>query len=148
MGARLITVAALAAAALASLAPAASAVPPRGYELEAILTGPKEVPGPGDADGRGVIYLDMTRPRSPTLCYRLSYSYVDPLTAGHIHIGGPTVAGPVRVPLFTGAAPTGRRCVRASQTDKIRLMRNPGGWYVNLHNAPYPNGAIRGQIER
>ena len=37
-------------------------------------------------------------------------------------------------------------CVRLGRT-KIRMIQNnPSGYYVNFHNKPFPNGAVRGQL--
>jgi hypothetical protein len=142
-----LTIAVVVAAAAAALAvPFAIAAPPRGYQLQAVMTGAQEVPGPGDPDGVGTVNLDM-RTRGK-ICFNSSTQYIDPPTAGHIHKGARGVAGPVVVTLFTGALPNGRKCVRASRRVKLRIQRHPGRWYVNIHNAPYPNGAIRAQIRK
>jgi CHRD domain len=146
MSRRLITALVAAAATVVITASLAIAAPPRGYQLEARLTGAQEVPGPGDPDGTGTAYLDMRR--RGKVCFRLSTQNIAPPTAGHIHQGARGVAGPVRVTLFTGSMPTGRKCVNAARRLKLRIQRNPGRWYVNVHNTPYPDGAVRAQLKR
>lgn len=147
MSTRTLSVLGLALALTALVALPAGATPPRGYELEAPLTGPKEVPGPGDPDGVGAAYLDMNR-GTRSICFRVKAQYIETATMGHIHRGGPTVAGPVVVPLFMGPAPTGRRCVTTTAALRKEIALHPARFYVNVHNAGYPAGAIRGQVER
>ena len=65
-------------------------------------------------------------------------------TAGHIHLGGPGVAGDVAVafPQVTTSPITGSATLTQAQGDK--LLAN--GMYVNLHTLRYGNGEIRGNI--
>ena len=73
--------------------------------------------------------------------------------AGHIHIGGPTVSGPVVVGLH-GSLPQIRdkhiklECgpIAISATLAAQLLANPGNYYVNYHTTLDPQGAIRGQL--
>ena len=64
--------------------------------LEASLTGEKEVPGPGDPNGRGEADVKVYKAK---VCYELEVQRVKPATAAHIHRGGPSVAGPIVVEL-------------------------------------------------
>ena len=115
--------------------------------LEASLTGEKEVPGPGDPNGRGEADVKVFREE---VCYELTFKRIAPATAAHIHKGGPNVAGPVVVPLFERPNnPVERhisRCVDISRSLSEALREHPGRYYVNVHNEPYPDGAIRGQL--
>jgi CHRD domain len=64
--------------------------------FEASLTGEKEVPGPGDKDGRGETDVTLYKAKA---CYELEVERIKPTTAAHIHRGGPSVAGPIVVEL-------------------------------------------------
>jgi hypothetical protein len=113
------------------------------------LKGANEVPGPGDPDGKGHawIRLDSKRDR---ICFKVSAKGVQPLTAGHIHKGDRETAGPVFVALFTDASDARHRrgCVDTTQENIDAIKANPSDYYVNVHNAEYPNGALRGQLGR
>lgn len=117
----------------------------------AYLTGAKEVPGPGDPNGTGRARIRLY-PAQGKVCYRVSWNGIRNPNAAHIHKGGPKVAGDVAVLLFEGVVRDKdykRGCVQGVQKALIRrIRRNPGGWYVNVHNKPYPDGAIRGQLRR
>ena len=114
--------------------------------LHAQLTGEQEVPGPGDPDGFGSATVWTTSPN--TVCYKLTAFGIAPPNAAHIHEGAPGVAGPVVLPLRppTGGASAG--CTSAAPALVSDLQANPSGYYVNVHNAPYPEGAVRGQLHR
>jgi hypothetical protein len=111
------------------------------------MTGAAERPGPGDPDGTGTAQLRINAGQNQ-VCYTLTVSGLDPATAAHIHRGAPAAAGPVVVPL---AAPTGgasHGCATVSRDLARELIRNPGAFYVNVHTAAFPNGAIRAQLHR
>ena len=38
------------------------------------------------------------------------------------------------------------QCVRVTRSQAGALNANPGGFYVNVHTAALPNGAVRGQL--
>ncbi len=115
-------------------------------EMVVALTGATEVPGPGDADGTGAIRL-LFEPDTGRICWQLYLTNVGGITAGHIHRGATGVAGPVAVGLFGGVteAPA-QGCVTVAPTLIEEILATPTAFYVNLHNAEFPAGAVRGQL--
>ncbi len=115
--------------------------------LHSTMIGANEVPGPGDpnASGSTVVTLNST---TGQVCYVLKVSGLSaPITAGHIHVGGPGVAGPVVIPFpLIGGPNTFAGCTTADKALIQSIIDNPGGYYTNVHNAPFPAGAMRGQL--
>ena len=114
--------------------------------LTASLTGAAEKGG-GDADGTGSATVTLTS--DTELSYTLDVTGITlPAAAAHIHKGAAGVNGPVVVPF--PAAPdasgkaSGTATVDAALIADIRA--NPQNYYVNVHNADYPDGAMRGQL--
>jgi hypothetical protein len=111
--------------------------------LEASLTGEKEVPGPGDPNGRGQAEVKVYKAK---VCYELEVKRIKPATAAHIHRGGPSVAGPIVVELKAPTDGSSEGCKAISKQLSKNLRDHPSRYYVNVHNDPYPDGAIRGQL--
>ncbi len=126
------------------LALPASAAAPLAH-LEAKMTGEKEVPGPGDPNGIGHADVKVYKAK---VCYTLKVKRIAPATAAHIHKGPPGVAGPIVVPLKPPTDGSSSGCVHISRALAKNLKEHPRRYYVNVHNRPYPEGAIRGQLER
>jgi hypothetical protein len=112
--------------------------------LIAVLNGASEAPGPGDTDGFG---LAGVRFEGTTVSYNMMIQHVSTPTASHIHRGAAGVPGPVVIPLAS-AFPNNRASGTASASAALidEILNNPEGFYVNIHNAEFPNGAIRGQL--
>lgn len=73
---------------------------------------------------------------------------IGPITAAHIHSGVRGTNGP---PVFTlRPANEGgyKGCADGAEWTQDRLEGNPSAFYVNVHTAEYPAGAIRGQLSR
>jgi hypothetical protein len=113
--------------------------------VHAQMTGEQEAPGPGDPDGFGTATIHLF-PSSGKICYTLTAFRIAPATAAHIHEGPPGVAGPVVVPLEPPTFGVSGGCTRADPELVGDIAANPSEYYVNVHNRPYPAGAIRGQL--
>jgi hypothetical protein len=116
--------------------------------LDADLTGEQEVPDPGDPNGSGDANVTVYRTK---VCYTLLAEDIRRPTAAHIHEGRRGVAGDVVVELNTptkvaDAVYFSEGCERISRELSRDLRMNPTHYYVNVHNNPYPEGAIRGQL--
>ncbi|MBI5649199.1 MAG: CHRD domain-containing protein [Chloroflexi bacterium] len=108
------------------------------------LTGAAEVPGPGDPDGSGAAHLTINQGQGE-VCFDITVADVAPITAAHIHAAPTGVAGSVVVN-FNVAVNGLNGCV-AANPDLIKAIRqNPADYYVNVHNASFPAGALRGQL--
>jgi len=115
-----------------------------GDQYRAELNGANE-PGGGDPDGSGLARIEISDATN-TVCTDLEVRQIGAVTAAHIHRGGAGVNGP---PVITLDAPDDNDSddcdtVADALVDEIRA--NPGGFYVNVHTADFPDGAIRGQI--
>jgi hypothetical protein len=118
-----------------------------GRPLSATLTGAAEVPSPGDADGAGTFKATLN-PGQNQICYELEVSNIGVATAAHIHTGAVDIAGPVLVTLKTPSDGPVKDCVELDK-EKIKLIiKTPADYYVNVHNAEFPNGAVRGQLSK
>jgi hypothetical protein len=135
---------------LVGLAGTAGSAGAGGRPLSTDLNPAEEVPGPGDPDASGSIRLTLNQGQGQ-VCFDLSWAQIDgTVVAGHIHHGPAGVAGPVVVPLFSGAlAGTDElsACVDAAPELIKDIRQNPSDYYVNVHSAPnFPAGAVRGQL--
>lgn len=113
----------------------------------ATLTGAQEVGG-GDPDGSGRAEISISDGFGQ-VCWDLNdIRNIGPITAAHIHVGRAGTNGP---PVFTlRPANEGgyKGCTDGSEWTQDRIENNPEAFYVNVHTAQYPNGAIRGQLRR
>jgi CHRD domain len=122
--------------------------------LTARLKGANEVPDPGDPDGRGRAFVRLAGTKA---CFVLQWSGIDAPTAAHIHEGSAGETGDVVVPFFQpgtnaaslpGTLSSVAGCVDVDRALAGRIAAHPRGYYVNVHTADLPDGAIRGQLHR
>ena len=106
--------------------------------LGAVLVGGNEV-DPGDPDGYGLADVTVSRRE---VCWKITVSAVEPIAAAHIHAGPRGVNGPVVVPL----EPFRAGCTDVTGRVARFIAEHPTQWYVNVHNAEFPAGALRGQL--
>jgi hypothetical protein len=113
--------------------------------LKASLTGEQEVPGPGDKDGSGNA---MVKVHKAKVCYALEVKRIKPATAAHIHLGFRGEAGPIVAELEAPTDGSSKGCVAVPRALSLGLKEHPSRYYVNVHNKPFPEGAIRGQLHK
>jgi len=110
--------------------------------LVATFSGANE-PGGGDADGTGAFTVEIDADAGD-FCYTLTADKVDKVTMAHVHTGAAGVNGPPVVTLELGSD----ICV-AVEPDVLKpIVADADGYYVNVHNAAYPGGAVRGQLAK
>ena len=139
---------------------------------EAHLRGRNEVPADptvrgnvGDRNGSGEAYVFGIDGDPTTLCYVLTVDKIAPATAAHIHEGARGENGPVVANLAAPADGNAADCLTQGEvgpgttpkfptgadgvplTTVAEILANPGDYYVNVHNAEFPGGAIRGQLK-
>lgn len=108
----------------------------------AFLYGSNQV-GSGDVDGFGVATVLIDNVALTASWSILALNIDTPLTGSHIHAGPAGTNGPVIVD-FSGTTSG----ANLYDTDLASITpANAANFYVNLHNALYPAGAIRGQLQ-
>lgn len=133
---------------LSATAPNAALAADGGRPLSAHLTGAAEKPTPGDTDGAGQASFHVNVGQSE-VCYELMVEKIAASTMAHIHKAGPDAAGPVAIPLTApDASGKSSGCAKADATVVKDILQNPGAYYVNVHNAEFPAGAVRGQLTK
>jgi len=135
--------------------------PPVTRSFEATLSGSATATPPSDPDGGGTaeFTFEITTPGgtnvgSANVCWDLSYNGIDAPVAAHIHAGAAGVNGPIVVPdpgppavSFTNLGPNNSSgCMDTIAANVEKIMAAPSQFYVNVHTATFPNGAIRGQL--
>jgi len=111
------------------------------------LTGEAEVPGPGDIKGSGTVQVTVN-PDKGEVCYELSVANIQEATAAHIHEGATGKEGPVKVALEAPKTGSAKGCAKADVAVIQAMLKDPAGYYVNVHNAAFPKGAVRGQLSK
>ena len=97
-----------------------------------------------DASGDFTAELDIAGGR---MCYLLEVEGLDSVTAAHIHQGASDRNGPPVVSLELVGEDGDDVCVDVDPDLLKKIVRNPSGFYVNVHSEAFPAGAIRGQLD-
>ena len=118
-----------------------------GRPISVTLTGAAERPGPGDPDGSGTATFQLNQGQGE-ICYELTATDIAPATAAHIHVAPVTAPGPVVVPLAAPTSGSSSGCVTVDAELIKAIRQNPENYYVNVHNAAFPGGAIRAQLSK
>jgi CHRD domain len=112
-------------------------------KLEATLNGKAEG-APKTNKGKAEVTLNAATGK---VCWDFKLAKIDGKpTQAHIHLGKAGVSGNVVVPF--GASYKRQGCTKASKSLVKAILKRPGSYYVNVHNAKHPAGAMRGQLTR
>ena len=124
-----------------------------GRPLTATLSGANEVNGAGqtgvgDPDGTGSARVTVN-PGQGRVCYDITVANIDAPRRGHIHEAPAGRNGPIRVEFFEANEPAALSgCVDVTRELALEILRTPEDYYVNIHNAAFPAGAVRGQLSK
>ncbi len=127
--------------------------------LGVTMMGPAEVPS-GDPNGIGFADLVID---GLTLRWSVVVFNIDTPTAMHIHTGRRGETAPPLIPFATpfvryegcpspAPPPCSERWVSTGEVELTAdhaemLSEEPSNFYLNIHNAVYPGGAVRGQLQ-
>lgn len=112
------------------------------------MSGDQSVPGPGDEDGQasGTLTIDDA---TGLISWDFTYSNIADPAAMHIHSGAAGGRGGVAVPLnveTSGGTGTLAGSTTADASNVAAILASPSDYYVNIHNADFRPGAVRGQL--
>jgi hypothetical protein len=103
----------------------------------------------GDPNGTGFLEMELNAVEG-TICFDLLVDKIATPTDAHIHrIEGLVRPGPIAAVLFSGNTInqdefTG--CTNAPPEVIRDMVENPENYYVDVHNAAFPDGAIGGRL--
>jgi hypothetical protein len=118
--------------------------------LFAILLPGNEVPGPGVAGSSGSAAVTLIG--NKTVCFAIIVTGIGTPTLAHIHPGEAGTANPPLINFippasFDGGDPgTASDCVKTTKENVKAIRQDPSAFYVNVHTAAAPAGAMRGQL--
>jgi hypothetical protein len=113
--------------------------------MKTTMTGAAEAPGPGAGKGAGTAEFSFDGDKGQ-VCYTLTSKGTDTPTAAHIHKGAMGVAGPPVVPLDAPISGSSKGCATVTAEVMSAIVATPSDYYVNVHTAAFPKGALRGQL--
>jgi len=131
-------------AAAAALMVCAGSAYAQGGAIEVNLTGAAESPkGDPAGSGKATFRIDAAKGQ---VCYKLTVAGIGDPTAAHIHKGAAGAAGGPVVPLKAPKGGMVEDCATVAPDVAADMLKNPAGYYVNVHTAAFPGGAIRAQL--
>jgi hypothetical protein len=128
----------------ASVATVGAVADSAGAQQAAVVRLAAQLKPSGDPNGSGNAVFRLNRYQR-TVCATVTWHRIGTPDAAHIHRNSD---GLVVVDL-TGSVTGGRHCASNVPRPLItRILAHPGRYYLNVHNAKYPAGAIKGTLHR
>lgn len=126
-----------------STSTSATSAPATVQSVDLVLTGDTEVPGPG-SDGTAEATLTYD---GDQLCLSGTTTGVGAIVAAHVHAGAAGESGPPVVPFDIETDGDGpfEACTTVGAEGGV-VLTDPASYYVNLHTAEFPDGAVRAQL--
>ena len=120
----------------------------KGRPLKAVLSGDNEVPAVV-TEGSGIAKLRLNQGKR-RVCYKIQLTDIGDAVAAHIHEGEAGVNG---LPVVTLGTPDATGYVEGCVDDVARplikdMRKNRSDYYVNVHTTTYPDGEVRGQLQK
>jgi hypothetical protein len=98
----------------------------------------------GDSNGSGHAMFTITKAKKK-VCATVTWTNIAKPSAAHIHRKSD---GEIVVDLV-GSVTGGAKCAKGVPKKTIqKILDKPGKYYFNVHNTPYPAGAIQGALHR
>ena len=135
-----------AAVATATLVSSTAFAQDTGVKFSVALDGDQVTFG-GDPDGSGMASIRIN-PGKGEICYTLTAQMIQTATLAHIHEGPAGGNGPVVVDFMPPSSGMSSGCVSVGRELAREIVQTPSDYYVVVHNAEYPAGALRGQMDR
>jgi hypothetical protein len=104
-------------------------------------------PAAPNTKGSGTARLQLN-PEQKTVCFVIHVTDIAlPSTGAHIHSGAAGATGPIIVDLTApNAQGVSTGCAHSTTALINNITQHPADYYVLVHNAAYPDGAVRGQF--
>jgi hypothetical protein len=97
-----------------------------------------------DGSASGTLTLDS---ETGEITWEFEYSGIATPTAMHIHQGAAGASGGVVVPLSVEGEDGKLTGSTSADPETVQtILASPADYYVNIHNADHPPGAVRGQL--
>lgn len=143
--ARLTMLVLIAVALIATLAPAASAGTQQRFTVP--LEGAQVVPGPGDPDGSGGVFVFLDR-QTGRICFFVNTADVStPFTSVDLHRAPRGEVGPIVAEVYGPTNdPDPSACLDLDRALVRDIGKNQEDYYIDVHNDEFPEGAVRGQL--
>lgn len=112
------------------------------------LNGQQEAGHAGDPNGSGKVTLSFDELPNEVyrICTELTTRNIDAPEAAHIHEAPRGEDGQVVVTLDISTADDADTCTTVAEATFFEIFEQPADYYVNVHNAAFPGGAVRGQM--